>query len=69
MESKKICFVFAQQEIHELWVQCGLPPSFHSWNGLLFQHGGVQGKHYTLIDLPLYGAQIEPRPIFVAHEL
>ena len=43
------------------------PSLFLSWNGfLLCQHGGVQGKHHTLIDLSVHGAQIEPSPIFVA---
>ena len=72
MESKKSLFMFAQQRIHELWVLIydaviNSPSSFLSWNGLLLcQHRGLQGKHYTLIDLPVHGAQIEPSPIFVA---
>jgi len=36
-------------------------------------HGGIQGKHYTLMDLPVHGEQNEPSHIFIAvirsHEL
>ena len=65
--------MLAQQRIREVWafiydaVKITSPSSFLSWNGLLHcQHGGVQGKHYTLTDLLVHGAQIEPSPIFVA---
>ena len=69
---RNLCFTFAQQRIHELQafiydaVKQRSPLSFLSWNGLLCQHGGVQGKHYTLIDLQVHGSHIESSPIFVA---
>ena len=76
MESKKI-FVFRARTAKDIYVSFGSlfamqqkqcsPSSFLSWNGLLLcQHRGIQVKHYTLIDLPIHGAQIEPSPIFVA---
>ena len=45
-------------------LRCGrnkvYPLSFHCWNGLLLcSHGGIQGKHYTLIDLPVHGEQTD----------
>ena len=32
-----------------------------------YPHGEVQEKQYTLLDLPVYGEQIEPSPILVAN--
>jgi len=29
-------------------------------------NGGAQGKHYTLMDLSVYGEHSEPNPIFLA---
>jgi len=38
-----------------------------SWNnGILRPHGEIQGKYYILMDLPVYGEQIKPSPIFIA---
>jgi len=52
------------------YVRCGrnkvIVIIFGQNSDVLRPHGGVQGKHYTLMDLPLYGEQIELSPIFVA---
>ena len=46
---------------------------FYFWNGLLLcSHRDTQGKHYTLIDMPVHCEQTEPNSVFVAcfsHEL
>ena len=54
-----------------VYLQCGKNNIHHrhflvGMAFLLCQHGGVQGKHYTVIDLPVHGTQIEPSPIFIA---
>ena len=55
-----------------VYLQCSrnksLPSSFVYCNGLLLcLHGGVQGTHYTLMDLPVCDEQIEQSHIFVAY--
>ena len=66
--------MFVQHKVHELWaliynaVEIKFIIIFFfllRWP-FLCPHVNVQGKRYSLIDVPVHGKQTEPNPIFIA---